>query len=937
MAILKNTTFSDSGHLTLPRGSTNSRPVINTTVAAFTTVGTTTWTAPTGVTSVEVLVVAGGGGGGTQHGGGGGGSGGLIYNPNYPVTPGSTYTITIGAGGTSGASSPTNGGNSVFDSLTAIGGGAGGNEAAPQNGSLGGSGGGGAGFATATSGGAGTAGQGNPGGRGAFRVDIGTTYGSGAGGGGAGQPGWDGAEGQDTFGAGGGGDGLYFGHVYGTNYGESGWFAGGGGGGYWGSSFSGVGMGGRGGGGNGGAGSTTNLAATAGTANTGGGGGGGRGDGSLGAAARAGAAGGSGIVLLKYSVTDGNEDPRGLIRFNTDLRSIEVYEGTSKGWVTDNPDKNFGGHNLIEHSHRVGTFWTKEAASDTLTFNNAVAPDGSTTATLFTGDGTTSTRHFLTRLLNDRQQPNKFYTFSCYVKPRGATQYLSLETASYARWENPGIAVFQLTGAGAVISTGNANITASIVEDKNGFYRCSITAQRNGATGSNGWYLNYTNSVTGAATNIIMPSSEGYWLWGCQSVEGKDIGILNQTYSTFSPVSDIGNGYNTHVFSNLGTATIVSAKIYHVVNVLRAANYTVQYSDDNVNWTNAFSGVMSASTVGIATGTVTSGGSGTTGNGNYGRHRYWRYVEGAAVTSHHPRSSRIMFVDDLGNEYLAMWYAADNPNDVGIFIIGTTGSYSIPGKTYFVPAVSGNVEVLVVAGGGAGGTNQDNGGTPGGGGGAGGVIYKQSYPVRAGEQHTVIIGSGAPQAVNVDNIPGGFGENSRFDNLIAIGGGGGGCDVNIGWGGDVPFRRFGMPGGSGGGASRETAGAAGVIGQGFPGGSKGELSFHGGGGGAGSAGGSGADAGTYHGGSGLLTTITGANLFVGAGGGGGGYSGVSAAPGGIGGGGAGATFTGANGAHAGAGVEGTGSGGGGSAAQAGASSWGGAGGSGIVVVRYKYD
>ena len=52
----------------------------NPTVTSFTTVETTSWTAPSGVTSVEYLVVAGGGaGGGTSGGadgsGGGGGAG----------------------------------------------------------------------------------------------------------------------------------------------------------------------------------------------------------------------------------------------------------------------------------------------------------------------------------------------------------------------------------------------------------------------------------------------------------------------------------------------------------------------------------------------------------------------------------------------------------------------------------------------------------------------------------------------------------------------------------------------------------------------------------------------------------------------------------------------------------------------------------------------
>ena len=72
--------------------------------ALFTTVGSTTWTAPTGVTSVSVVAVGGGGGGGTGPGsqiggGGGGGGGGLGWKNNITVVPGQTYTVVVGDAG----------------------------------------------------------------------------------------------------------------------------------------------------------------------------------------------------------------------------------------------------------------------------------------------------------------------------------------------------------------------------------------------------------------------------------------------------------------------------------------------------------------------------------------------------------------------------------------------------------------------------------------------------------------------------------------------------------------------------------------------------------------------------------------------------------------------------------------------------------------------
>ena len=105
-------------------------------IESFTSTGANTWTCPTGVTSIELLVVAGGGGGGGESGSGGGG-GGVVHDSAYSVTPGVTYDITVGAGGGEGGQwghiIGANGGNSVFNvnaegsgsTITAIGGGSG--------------------------------------------------------------------------------------------------------------------------------------------------------------------------------------------------------------------------------------------------------------------------------------------------------------------------------------------------------------------------------------------------------------------------------------------------------------------------------------------------------------------------------------------------------------------------------------------------------------------------------------------------------------------------------------------------------------------------------------------------------------------------------------------------------------------------------------------
>ncbi|EFQ79279.1 beta strand repeat-containing protein [Algoriphagus machipongonensis] len=89
------------------------------------------FTVPDKITSLNVQLWGAGGGGGfnsqNNRPAGGGGGGGYSASPSYIVAPGQIISITIGAGGSGATSSSasTNGGNSVFGTLTANGGGRG--------------------------------------------------------------------------------------------------------------------------------------------------------------------------------------------------------------------------------------------------------------------------------------------------------------------------------------------------------------------------------------------------------------------------------------------------------------------------------------------------------------------------------------------------------------------------------------------------------------------------------------------------------------------------------------------------------------------------------------------------------------------------------------------------------------------------------------------
>lgn len=284
----KNLTINDTGYLQLPSGTSAQRS--NYIVQTFTTAGTTTWTCPADVTSVEVLVIAGGGGGGGENGSsgagaGGGGAGGLVYNNAFSVTPATGYTVTVGAGGPGSTSnnSGSAGSNSVFATLTAIGGGYGSPRAtAGGNGGSGGGSGLNGTAGTSTQNSSGSTGFGNAGGAG-----VGSTY-AGSGGGGAGSAGQSPLSPFTTGGAGG------LGQAYAITGVSQYYAAGGGGGGA--TVTDSPGLGGNGIGGNGGFGSGGSNG-TNGTVNTGSGGGGGCGNTGN---TKLGGNGADGIVVLRY-------------------------------------------------------------------------------------------------------------------------------------------------------------------------------------------------------------------------------------------------------------------------------------------------------------------------------------------------------------------------------------------------------------------------------------------------------------------------------------------------------------------------------------------------------------------------------------------------------------------------------------------------------------
>jgi hypothetical protein len=316
------------------------------TVVTFTE-GTGTWTVPSHVSRLEVLVIGGGGGGGASTafsgaGAGGGGAGGLIYIPEYDVTAGSEFPYAVGTGGgggTGGNVPGINGTHSVFGVLTALGGG-------------GGSGGNMVGLAGGSGGGSRSSTLAGGGGQQPLQAGLSGTYGFGCNGGAVNQNAGDPAGGGGGAGAAGSGTAGGAGKSVSIT-GTAMIYAGGGGGGA--ATTSTPGLGGAGGGGNGG---NNGTVPTAGAPNTGGGGGGGNN-------AQSGARGGDGLVIIAYLVD--NLPPA------ANAQSVTVEPNTPKAITLEGTDPD--GDPLTFEIVTPPTYGTLSGTAPNVTYTPPVSPE----------------------------------------------------------------------------------------------------------------------------------------------------------------------------------------------------------------------------------------------------------------------------------------------------------------------------------------------------------------------------------------------------------------------------------------------------------------------------------------------------------------------------------------------------------------------------------
>jgi len=241
--------------------------------------------------------------------------------------------------------------------------------------------------------------------------------------------------------------------------------------------------------------------------------------------------------------------------------------------------------NLFQYSEEFdNAYWSKANLQGTLTANQAVAPDGATTADLYQED-TATTGRYLARSISFTSGTT--YSFSCWAKQApGATRYLGLILPSSAFGTNTA-ASFTLSGAGSfTISISGTNTSAQIQAFPNGWYRCTLISQAT-ATTSTSVQIRLSSSATSAANSWTGDNTSGLYLWGAQlEAAAFPTSYIPTTTATVTRSADVASitGANFSSWYRQDEGTLYTAYSSQATNATRfAASLTETLSASSSN------------------------------------------------------------------------------------------------------------------------------------------------------------------------------------------------------------------------------------------------------------------------------------------------------------------------------------------------------------------
>ena len=183
--------------------------------------------------------------------------------------------------------------------------------------------------------------------------------------------------------------------------------------------------------------------------------------------------------------------------------NINVPRLTDKGLLIEESRTN-----TITTSQDLPSWYTSSTGS--WTQNSGVAPDGTTTADLFTEGTATGKQGFWHG--GGESLPLTDHSYSIFLKPNGRT-WVKLRLDRISNFKG---AFFNLSGEGS-IGTVDTDYTAYIQKLSNGWYRCLIKAPAIGATD----LYPATYCATGDGTlEYLGDGTSGVYAWGAQLEEG---------------------------------------------------------------------------------------------------------------------------------------------------------------------------------------------------------------------------------------------------------------------------------------------------------------------------------------------------------------------------------------------------------------------------------
>jgi hypothetical protein len=779
---------------------------------------TYSWTRPTGVTAVDVLVVGGGGSGGARHGGGGG-AGGFVQTDAYSISSAATVSIAVGAGGNGsinyyGTIGQASFFKSLSNGLTALGGGAGANH--PTAGSGGSGGGAGSGQ---TPGGVTAQSQttfsgstitgissGTSGATGANEGDFSEDYWAGGGGGGANSAGASPttngtlttsfpANSKATALGGKGGDGksvswitpaiasaLTIGHTSSSTV----YFAGGGGGG--------IGVDGQAGGpgglGGGATGTRTEVTGNAGTAFTGGGGGGSGFDdiNKVGSTATVGAAdagdGGSGVVVLRYAMaacSPSSQSSGGytILSFtSTTTCSWSVPAGVTAADVLVVGGGGGGGDSSTSATGGgggAGGYFSSTSVAVNGSILISVGAGGSGAASSTTNGTSGGDSTFGTFKVGGGGYGNSV-SFAASQRAGsgiGGSGYVSGGSGGGGRSRGAGNNDAKLGGtagardASGVAFLGTTYTGLSGAAGGNAFEGDFASGGIGGAISSS----SRTSSISGSSTVYSKGGTYLPWDSGSNAERPQTYGSGGATNYNYTAAETAGNtlggngaqGVVIVRYVNTPSITLSSNAISAVIGSLSSYSIT-QGGGPASSYSIPSADSTALTAVGVSFSTSTG------------------LLSGTPTGTLASRSITITATNSTGTTTATFSIVINNPTCSPAS--QTSGGYTTLTFTntstcnWSVPAGVTAADVLVVGGGGGGSGNRTSTGA-GGSGGGGGVYKATSVPVSGSV--TVTVGSGGAAGASGSTAAGrsgSQGDTSAFGTLTAGGGGGGGCETN---------------------------------------------------------------------------------------------------------------------------------------------------------------